>query len=168
MKYFKDIKNLDELRKQYKTLLKRFHPDNVGGSEEITKAVNTEYEALFKKLKNHFEANAKGVDKESQSFKKYDFAEDEKLREVLRMIIHLADIEIEICGQWIWVGGNTYPHKDYLRNLKFKFAGNKKRWYWHSEAFRKKGKKPLSMEEIRNLYGKSDIKKEEEKYIATQ
>ncbi len=39
--YFKNVQTLDELRKQYKDILKRYHPDN-GGSEDITKAVNVE------------------------------------------------------------------------------------------------------------------------------
>lgn len=38
-KYFINVNTLEELRKQYKELLKKYHPDN-GGSEEITKAVN--------------------------------------------------------------------------------------------------------------------------------
>ena len=50
--YFRNVQTLDELRKQYKDLLKKYHPDN-GGSEEITKAINVEYEKLFKILKNN-------------------------------------------------------------------------------------------------------------------
>ncbi len=34
--YFKDVQTLDELRKQYKELLKKYHPDNENGSVEIT------------------------------------------------------------------------------------------------------------------------------------
>ena len=36
-KYFKDVNTLEELRKQYKELLKKYHPDNGNGSEEIFK-----------------------------------------------------------------------------------------------------------------------------------
>ena len=50
-KYFINVKTLEQLRRQYKELLKRFHPDN-GGSEEIMKAVNVEYDKLFKLLKD--------------------------------------------------------------------------------------------------------------------
>lgn len=38
MKYFNNISTLEELRKQYKELLKKYHPDNTNGSEEATKA----------------------------------------------------------------------------------------------------------------------------------
>ena len=50
-KYFKNVETLEELRKQYRDLLKKYHPDN-GGSEEITKDINTEYEQLvYSKIK---------------------------------------------------------------------------------------------------------------------
>ena len=51
MKYFKNIKTLEELRKEYKRLVKENHPDN-GGSVEAIKTINVEYEQLFKVLKN--------------------------------------------------------------------------------------------------------------------
>lgn len=35
MTYFKNVNTLEELRKQYKELLKQFHPDNANGSTEV-------------------------------------------------------------------------------------------------------------------------------------
>jgi len=40
--YFKDINTLEELRKQYKELLKKYHPDN-DGDVAIVQEVNAEY-----------------------------------------------------------------------------------------------------------------------------
>lgn len=57
---------------------------------------------------------------------KYNFSEDEKLREVLQSIITLQNINIEIVGCWIWVDGNTYEHKDTLKALGFKWAREKR------------------------------------------
>ena len=42
-KYFKDVNTLEELRKQYKDLLKKFHPDNANGSTEATQEINTQF-----------------------------------------------------------------------------------------------------------------------------
>ena len=50
MKYFKNIETLEQLRKEYKRLVKENHPDN-GGSDEAIKIINAEYEELFKVLK---------------------------------------------------------------------------------------------------------------------
>ena len=54
MKYFKNVKSYDDLKSQYKALLKRNHPDN-GGNLEIMKEINVEYDALFPICKNRKE-----------------------------------------------------------------------------------------------------------------
>ena len=86
MRYFKNVETLEELRKQYRDLLKKYHPDN-GGSEEITKDINTEYEQLFKVLKNRHErkkADSNGNDSgTTYNSTKWNFQEDEKLRDIL-------------------------------------------------------------------------------------
>lgn len=49
MKYF-SATSLDELKKQYRALALRHHPD-VGGDADTMKAINSEYDALFPALK---------------------------------------------------------------------------------------------------------------------
>lgn len=46
MKYFKNIKSFQDLKKQFRELLKANHPDN-GGNTETMKEINVEYDALF-------------------------------------------------------------------------------------------------------------------------
>lgn len=53
-KYFKNVKSYDDLKSQYKALLKANHPDN-GGDQEAMKEINVEYDALFKIWKNRKE-----------------------------------------------------------------------------------------------------------------
>ena len=50
-KYFKAIKSYEDLKNQYKNLLKANHPDN-GGDLEVMKEINVEYDALFTVWKN--------------------------------------------------------------------------------------------------------------------
>lgn len=80
--YFNNPKTLEELRKQYKNLLKKYHPDNVGGSEEATKDINNEYEALFKALKDVHNQTAEDTTRQTYDNMKWDFAEDEALRDI--------------------------------------------------------------------------------------
>lgn len=148
MKYFENIKNLDELRTAYRKLLKKFHPDNQGGSEEATKAINAEYDILFKTLKN-------GAATDQQETK-YNYEADEALREVLKNIINL-DFDIEVIGSWIWCSGNTYAYKDQLKENGFRWANSKKMWYFHTEEYHKKSKKSLNIEDIRNYYGSQKV-----------
>ena len=46
--------------------------------------------------------------------------------------------KLEIVGCWIWIDGNTYGYKDVLKEIGFKWAREKKKWHFHTEAFRKK------------------------------
>ena len=164
MVYFKNITTLEELRKQYRDLLKKHHPDNGGNVSEMQE-INAEYDRLFKVLKDrydsksdtHKESNKDGKIKTDFNSMKYDFTEDQKLREVLQKIIIFDGINIEIVGCWIWVDGNTYDYKDTLKGIGFKWAREKKKWYFHTEAFRKRSHKKLSMEDIRNYYGSTEV-----------
>lgn len=54
MKHFKNIKSYDDLKNQYRSLLKANHPDN-GGDLEAMKEINVEYDALFRIWKNRQE-----------------------------------------------------------------------------------------------------------------
>ena len=160
-KYFKDVNTLEELRRQYRDLLKKYHPDNANGSTQSTQEINAEYDRIFKVLKNRHESKAtdsnEGKAKTDFNNMKYDFTEDELLREMLQKVIHFDGITLEIIGNWLWISGNTYQYRKELKDLGFKFAGQKKSWYWHSEAFRKRSHKKLSMEDIRNYYGSTEV-----------
>lgn len=160
MKYFNNVNTLEALRKQYKELLKKYHPDNVNGSTEATQEINTEYDRLFKALKDTHESTADNVNNSNKSNVnnvKYDFTEDAKLREILQKIVGFAGIEIEIIGSWIWVSGNTYLCRNELKANGFKWASNKRMWYWHSDNYQKKSRKSLSMENIRDYYGSMKV-----------
>ena len=168
MRYFTNVNTIEELRRQFRDLLKKHHPDN-GGNEDIAKEINAEYDVLFKMLKDKHEKTSAGAGaekKSSYSESTYNYEEDVKLREVLQKIIHFTDITIEICGSWIWVSGNTYQYRKELKVLGFNWASQKKQWYWHSDTYVKKSRKTLSMQEIRNYYGSTEVKTEERKKLA--
>lgn len=158
-RYFKNAETLEQLRKQYKDLLKKHHPDN-GGNLTDMQEINAEYDRLFKVLKDRHESksaeNTENNAKTDFNNMKYDFSEDAKLREVLQQIITFDGINIEVCGSWIWAF-NSYNYRKELKELGFKYASKKQAWYWHSDAFRKKGRKALSMEDIRNYYGSTEV-----------
>lgn len=63
-KYFKSVKSYDDLKDQYKKLLKANHPDN-GGNVEAMKEINVEYDALFTIWKNRKEVETGEAIKET-------------------------------------------------------------------------------------------------------
>ena len=162
-KYFKDINTLEELRKQYRDLLKKYHPDNAGGNTEACQEINAEYDKLFKILKDRHESKSTGghndqnTKQSDYSQNMYDWENDKALRETLEKIINFDGIEIEIAGQWIWISGNTYTYRKDLKEIGFKWASQKKQWYFHTEIFRKKSRKSLSMDDIRSYYGSTRV-----------
>jgi len=162
-KYFKNVGTLEELRKQYKKFARIFHPD-CGGNAEDFKAMTAEYESLFKKLEHDsFFTDFEGSEKTER---KYNATEDKELREALNKIIFMAGIEIEIIGSWIWVSGNTFPIKDALKSAGYKFAGNKKMWYWHSGEYHKKSHRKMSIDAIRDTFGSVKVNTEAAPQIA--
>ena len=151
MKYFKNVESLQELRKQYKEL-----PMDNGGNVAQMQEINVEYDKLFKLLKNKHDSTATNNDKTSYDNMKYDFTEDALLREMLNKIIGFSGITIEVCGSWIWAF-DSFKYRKELKEMGFKYASKKKAWYWHSESFRKKSHKVLSMDDIRNYYGSTEV-----------
>ena len=70
MKWFQGITTLKELRKEYRRLVVKHHPDN-GGNEDVIKEINAEYDRLFKKLKydyEHEDTYSKATDKQKQQY----------------------------------------------------------------------------------------------------
>ena len=157
MTYFNNISTLEELRKEYKRLVKLNHPDN-GGNEETIKAINAEYERAFEALKN---ADTTTNKKEAR----YNREMDQAIRDAINRIIHLDNLVIEIVGTWVWVSGNTYSVKKELKEAGYKFSGNRKSWYWHSEEEKKKGASKRSMEELKNYYGCTKVEAEQKEKL---
>ena len=98
MKWFKNVTTVEELRKEYRRLLKLYHPDNENGSVEVTQEINAEYDRLFfailsKETQSDNQSHAYNTDDENKAFK-----------EAINSIIHI-NADIEIIGSWIWVHG---------------------------------------------------------------
>lgn len=117
---FNHAENLEDLKRRYLKACKQFHPD-CGGTDEEFKAMNAAYEAAKTRLE-WLNSDAS--------------AEHEKTGESaswfinhLRPIVGLAGLDIEICGYFVWVGGETYRHRKAIKAAGYKFSRSKKRWY---------------------------------------
>ena len=166
MKWFNNPETLEDLKKQYKHLAMKHHPD-MGGSTQDMQGINAEYEQLFAMLKDTHK-NAEGKFYQARTATTETAAE---FMDIIEQLIHMEGIEIEICGSWVWVTGDTKPHKEELKALHFYWSKNKCAWYFHRDGYKKRGKKPMTMDEIRGFYGsekinKSDVDKDERKKIS--
>ena len=156
MKYFTNCKTAEELKKEYRKLAKQLHPD-LGGDTEEFKIMQNEYEIMWERLKNiHTNSNGETYTKETTET-------PQEFINIINVLTSFNDIEVEICGSWIWVSGNTKLHKEILKNLKFRYAHKKQAWYYHTEPYRKKGKRELTLDEIRDMFGSEKYQSKQEK-----
>jgi len=139
----------------YKSLAMKHHPDR-GGSNETMQQLNFEYELIINNPFFNFSGQSEG---EKEAFIKFP--------EILGKFIGL-DLVIEICGQWVWVSGNTFVHRKYLKECGFFFAPNKQVWYWRPIDYSSGNRKPLPMDEIRSIYGSDSVKSNPNPKIGTK
>lgn len=166
MKWFQGITTLKDLRKEYRRLVVKYHPDN-GGQEDTIKEINAEYDHLFKKLKydyEHEDTYSKATDKQKQQ---YDWQKDAQIREAIMQLSKFKDITVEVIGVWIWVS-DCYQYRKELKALGFRWASQKQMWYKHFDDFHKFSSKPASMSYIRAKYGSVEIKFKEKQETETE
>ena len=84
---------------------------------------------------------------------------DNDLQTAVNKIIDLPGINIEICGKWVWVSGDTRAVKNELKTAGFFWARKKQMWYYRKAEDRRwyKGK-TATMEHIRDKYGSEELK----------
>ena len=160
MKWFNNPTSLEELKKQYRQLAKAHHPD-LGGNTSDMQSINTEFDKLYSELEkaeaNKHSTGATHTNNTNHTGKATTSETAAAFREIIEKLITLDGISIEICGSWVWVGGDTFKHREALKALQFRWAKSKSMWYWHSEPYNKRTRKTYSMSEIRSLYGSETI-----------
>lgn len=145
MKYFTNINTLDELKAEYRRLSLKHHPDR-GGDTATMQEINAEHDELFELLKKQHNASADEFHQTTET--------PEEFRAIIELLLRLDGLTVELCGSWLWIGGNTREHKDALKAAGCQWSSNKKLWYWHhAEEGRKWRRGKATMSDIRTKYG---------------
>ncbi|WP_109427014.1 DnaJ domain-containing protein [Aggregatibacter kilianii] len=136
----------DEIKKAYKKMATKYHPDRNPAGAEVMKAINAAFEFLSKiegeTLTHTDEENA------------YNYAEN--LAEIIEELQKLQGVIIEVCGNWIWLSGATKSYKEALKELGCFWAAKKCKWYYRPAEHKcRRNNKDWDMEEIRAKYGSS-------------
>lgn len=127
----------EQTKAAYKAAALKFHPDINPAGLEMMKIIN----AAFDSLKD-FAGNIEAAVSNYAEF----------LNDALNAIFHTG-LDIEICGAWVWVSGDTKPHKETLKAAGYRWASKKKKWYYRPEGWKSSSRGKWSMDKIRTYHG---------------
>ena len=121
--YFEGCFTLDALKARYRIMAKELHPDlHPELGDEPMKELNAQFERLSERL-SHVAADGRTEATAEQA--EQARADADAYRAVIMQIIHLAGLEIELCGAWLWVSGETRAHKDALKAAGLRWSAKK-------------------------------------------
>lgn len=149
--YFSDCKTVEDVKKRYKELARKFHPDLNPNDKEAAvkmKLLNKQYDSIDWSSFNNMQRN-------SDTNIKYDDLKDvaEEYRNIIQSLAGCEEINIEVVGSWVWITGNTYKYKDKIKALSFHWASKKHAWYWHSGDTKSRRNSKMTLDEIKEKYG---------------
>lgn len=140
--------DFDTVKKAYRTSCMKYHPDRNPAGTEMMKLINNAYDALQDYVPIGDFENEAEVNNLS-----------DELNSALNAVIGLG-LTIEICGSWIWVSGDTRPHRAVLKESGYRWAPKKLMWsFCGGERTTSRGK--FSMDDIRTRHGSTTVKSRE-------
>jgi curved DNA-binding protein CbpA len=136
---------LDDIKKSYRRAAAKYHPDHNPAGLEMMQLINAAYDTLKQayadnKL-NHEDHHTGDIPDYGEAFN------------IALNAIRGLGLDIEICGAWIWVSGDTRPHKEALKSAHFLWSPHKQSWYFRPEQYRSRNRQSWKMEKIRSVYG---------------
>lgn len=145
----------EDIKKAYKKASLKHHPDrnpNNPIAAEIMKAINAAFDFLM--------ANIESLNKFQSANENAHYNFGEELERVLTELAGLTGIIFEVIGNWVWISGETKPHKEALKALGCKWASKKQQWFFRPEEHKSRwNRKEHSIEEIREMYGTAGQRK---------
>ena len=145
MNYFDTCRTAEEAKALYKELAKKLHPD-CGGSTQAFQELQRQFTDAWERLRCiHMTHDGTQYEKET----------DEAAEEYMDIIEQLMSmhVDVELCGSWLWITGDTKPYKNELKALGARWSANKTCWYIHRGHYRRYHNRAYSLDEIRGMYG---------------
>jgi len=163
MNYFSNCKSINEIKTEYRTLAKKYHPDvNPGISDETMKEINNQYHEALKRFDGF---TSKGSDNQDHTYRYDQAIEQEIIDKVIELLkLNMKNVEIEIIGTWIWISGNTKPYRTELKQAKCVWHSKRYMWYFRKMDYRRRYSN-MDMNDLRDMYGSKKYDTESENKI---
>lgn len=168
---------IDEVKKQYKQLVKQYHPDLHTADEydhfnALMGSINEEYDYIINHWSEYTPAKQTATDG-TQTTQKADTTQtasgeiSPEMQAILNILNAVDGININIVGSWIWVDGNTRPVKDQLKAAGLKWHSKKVMWFWApSDSKKRRYRGNTTFEENAEKYGCTSYKSKGAEKIA--
>lgn len=157
-KYFDHLSTVEDIKAEYRRLAKQHHPD-LGGDTATMQDINNQY---LEALQNCDGQTSTGSDKKEHTYY-YNEDLEKMIMEVIDKLLTLkmADVDIILIGTWVWIKGDTKPHKEDLKGLKCRWHGKRKCWYWASPNRRRSFSTNGSLSDLAEKYGSKHFRPED-------
>lgn len=155
--FFTGCKSTEEVKREYYNLAKQYHPDvnPTTDTTAVMQEINAAYAAAMHSLKMGERPG------EDAGFYAYYDGVAQNVKKAIDAILKFRGIDVEICGDWVWVSGETKPIREGLKKAGYKFAAKKVKWYFAGRPSHNRGPQ-FTMEQIRQVHGSEYVKRRQD------
>lgn len=151
--------NAERVERAYRRAAMKYHPDRNPAGHVMMQAVNAARATLKDWQGTLDHGNAERATR---------YGSD--LNDAIDWLIHCVGLDLEICGSWLWVSGDTRTHKDRIKSFvtddngkpnRFRWHSKKAKWYFAPNDFegrRRRFRSNVDMNEIRDKYGSQHVR----------
>lgn len=157
MNYFVNCNNSSEVKHRFRELASVYHPDMPNGDIKIMQEINNQYHEALQKFHDTKFKDAEG--KERKYY--YNENKESQIVEIIEQLVSrkvVGKYRVLLIGTWIWVM-DGYNCKKHLKELGFRFHGQRQAWYWTKDKARSRYNPRVTLEEIACSYGGEEVEK---------
>jgi len=158
---FLRCESVAEIKSLYRKLAKEHHPDH-GGDNRTMQEINDAYHLALEKRNGETTTDTEGKEHTYHYGYTVEQAIMDKIAELLAL--RMPNVEIELIGWWIWVHGDTKPHRELLKAAGCEWHSKRTMWYWRQVRGTWSNK---SFDQLRAAYGSRVFTQTDEAQQAT-
>ena len=156
--YFKKCLQVEEIKQVYRELALTHHPDR-GGDTPTMQDINGQYHEALAQCDGQKAVGSDGKERTYTYREDLERATIAKIDELLAL--KLADVNIWLIGYWLWIDGDTYPHREKLKEAGCMWNRKRQMWYWREGKYRGQ-RSSASFSSLANKYGATKLAREQE------